>query len=316
MTERDRKVLAVVLALVVFGGFWFLVVGKKRSAIKTAEAAQVTAQQQLDQAKAAEIAAKSVAKVKPAAYSRLLRLGKAIPIDKDFESLLVQINDITVDSDVSFVSLTTSTADAEDAKLGGATGSTTCDVAPAAASATPATTTPATGAVATPAGATGSTAETWVGKDRDQAKAAAATASDDKNAEAEAAAAEAAACATSPTLTDLTANAAGLKSESFGLSFTGDFYNLKDVFNGIQDLVKVHNGRVSVTGRLLDINSIALAISTFPTLSATVQMTGYQLPSTPAAAEGAASGTTTPSASAPAAAATANNANAAAEGAQ
>lgn len=274
MTDRDKKVLAIVMAIVVLGGYWFLVLGKKRSAIKTAQEAQISAQAELESSKAAEQTALKVAKVKPAAYSKLLRLGKAIPADSDFQSLLVQVNDLTFKAGVTFKSLTSSAGNVPNV---GATGDTTCDAATGASgAATPAApaapASPATGA----SGATGSTAETWVGKDRDKAKDAVAK-SDSANAQSDAAS-KAVECANAPTLTDVAAKAAGLQAESYSLQFIGSFYDLKDVFNRIQNLVRVHNARVTVTGRLLDINSIALSVSEFPFLSANVTMTGYQLP--------------------------------------
>lgn len=274
MTERDQKVLAVVVALVVFGGYWFLVVGKKKSAIAEAQKAQVAAQAELDTARGAETAALTAAKVKPAAYSRLLRLGKAIPADKDFESLLVQVNNISVDSLVSFVSLSAAPSASTEIKPGGASETTTCDVTGAsggASAATPAS--PATGATG---GSTGSTAVSSVGKTRDAAKGAVAT-SDGANTASENAA-NAVSCDNSPTLTDIAATTAGLESEAYTFTFTGSFYRLKDVYNGLLDMVKVRNGRVSVSGRLLDINSIAMSVASFPELTATVQMTGYKLP--------------------------------------
>lgn len=298
MTERDRKVLAVVAALVVFGGFWFLVVGKKRSAISAAETAQITAQAELESAKAAEQQSKTVAKVKPVAYSRLLRLGKAIPVDEDFESLLVQVNDLSVDADVSFVSLSASTGQSA-AAASGATGQTTCDATAAAGASGATTASPTTGATGA-SGSTGSTAETWVGKSRDKADGAVVQ-SDQANS-GSAAASAAVDCTTAPTLTDIAASAAGLETQAYTFAFTGSFYNLKDVYDGILDLVEVRNGRVGVSGRLLDINSIAMTVSDFPDLSASVQMTGYKLPSSAAAAQGASSGAVTPNAATPAAA--------------
>jgi hypothetical protein len=276
MTERDQKVLAFVVAFVVLGGFWFLVVHKKQAAIKTAQEAQISAQADLDASKAAETEALGVAKVKPVAYSRLLRLGKAVPADNDFESLLVQVNDVTADAGVNFVSLTAAPSTATEI---GATGSTTCDATGASGATGGASgavaATPTTGATGT-TGASGSTAQTWVGKDRDKAKGAVA-ASDGANSSSSAAA-SAVDCANSPSLTDIAATAAGLESETYSLNFTGSFYDLKDVYNGLMDMVKVNNGRVKVTGRLLDINSIAMSVSTFPDLTASVQMTGYKLP--------------------------------------
>lgn len=266
MTDRDKKVLAIVAAIVVLGGYWFLVLGKKRSAIKEAEAAQVAAQAELAAAQTAEAAALKVAKVKPAAYSRLLRLGKAIPVDEDFESLLVQVSDVTEDAGVMFVSLQAADGNAPNV---GATGSTTCDsgASGGASGAAPAAS-PATGPTGS-TGASGSTAQSGFGKAVDKAEAARDAAN---------AASKAAECATAPTLTDIAAKAAGLQAEAYTLVFNGSFYDLKDVYNGLLDFVTVNNAKVGVTGRLLDINSISMAVSTFPFLTANVQMTGYKLP--------------------------------------
>ena len=266
MTDRDRKVLAAVIVLVVLGGFWFLVLGKKRGEIKTAQEAQTAAQTELAAAQAAEQATLKVAKVKPVAYSRLLRLGKAIPADSDFQSLLVQLNDVTTAADVDFVSLSVSAG--ADGTASGATGSTTCDVVTGATGEV----SPATGST----GETGSTSKTWVGKSVDKAEGSVAVIQ--RTNDATEAAAKAKACADSPTITDIVAQASGLKSTSYSLSFRGSFYNLRDVYNGILDLVEVHNERVKVTGRLLDIGSIQMAIEQFPALTATVILNGYQLP--------------------------------------
>ena len=153
MTDRDRKVLAVVLAVALLGGYYFLFYKKNATAISDAQAAQATAQEQLAAATAAEASARDTAKIKPVAYSRLLKLGKAVPSDPDFNSLLVQISDLSEDSDVAFLSLTAN----ESATAGGGTGDvggTVCDAG--ASGATGAT--PDAGAT----GASGSTASTWI----------------------------------------------------------------------------------------------------------------------------------------------------------
>jgi hypothetical protein len=306
MTDRDKKVLAVISALVVLGGFWFLVVGKKRSAIKEAQAAQLAATKSLEDAKAKEAASRLLAKVKPASYAKLVRLGKAIPDNDDFQSLLVQVNDLTDDANVSFISLTSSAQTAAAASTtpdAGSTAQTTsCDAGAAGATAA-ATATGSTGAAPTSStGGTGSTAKTWVGKDRDKAKAAAAAG----NANQAAAANATFDCSRAPTLTDLSAQKAGLTPISYSLNFKGSFYDLHDVYDRLLALVKVHNAKVKVTGRLLDINSIAMSVTDFPMLTAAVQMTGYRLPDEAAAA--AATASASAAASAATATATANGA--------
>lgn len=283
MTDRDKKVLAVVLALAVLGGYWFLVYGKNKGKIADAEAARAEAQQQLSAATAAEANAKNIAKIKPVAYSRLMKLGKAVPADDDFKSLVVQISDLSEDSDVAFLSLSANegASDGGSGPTAGVAG-TSCDVGSTGA-------TGASAAAPAPAGVTGasgSTAETWVGKSRDKAEDAAGKASTPSVED----------CAKSPTLTDISASAAGLKKYDYTFEFKGDFYKLHTVFDGILDMVKAHNGRVKVTGRLLDINSINLAVEAFPTLTASVELTGYSLPDPEeiAAAEAAAAAAAAP----------------------
>jgi hypothetical protein len=63
-------------------------------------------------------------------------------------------------------------------------------------------------------------------------------------------------------------------------------------------MVTVHNAHVGVSGRLLDINSIAMSVTSFPDLTATVQMTSYILPATEATEGAAADGAATPAAAA------------------
>lgn len=270
MTERDRKVLMAVIGLVLVGALWFLLISPKRAAVAEAEKAKADAQVSLDTAKQAEAAAKAVKIDKPEAYAKVIRLGAAIPADDDFNSLLVQVNDIADDADVSFVNLTVSTGGGSGQGATAGVGGTSCDADGSTSS------TGSTGAAPAPApaptGGTGSTAQTWVGKSRDKALNAKA------QTEASDAAAAQLACSTAPTLADLSAQAAGLPVYHYSLTFKGSFFDLDTMFGELLGMVKSHNGRVSVNGRLLDINGINLTVDNFPALNAAVQMTGYSMP--------------------------------------
>jgi hypothetical protein len=103
----------------------------------------------------------------------------------------------------------------------------------------------------------------------------------------------AATCADAPTLTDISAKAAGLKKYDYNFSFQGSFYKLHTIFDQILDMVEVHNGKVGVTGRLLDISSIDLNLGTFPNLNASVSMTGYSIPADTATGDSAAAAAST-----------------------
>jgi hypothetical protein len=275
MTDRDRKVLLIVVAFVLVAASWFLLISPKRAAVAEAQTARDNAAKELETAKQAEIAVKAVKIEKPEDYAKLIKLGAAIPTDDDFESLLVQFNDIANDANVEFSNLAASGGQAG-AGSTAAVGGSSCDTAPGAAPATEIAPSAATGAAST--AATGSTAQTWVGKSKEKAQDAAAAT------EAHDAAVQAASCASAPTLADLSAQAAGLTSIDYTLTFKGSFFDLDTMFGDILGLVKTHNGQVKVNGRLLDITTISLAIDSFPNLTASVQMTGYMLPAQAAAA--------------------------------
>ncbi len=263
MTDRDRKVLMAVLVLLLIGGLWFMLIKPKQAAVSEANAAKQEAQAALDSANAAEAAAKAVKLEKPEHYAKLVRLGAAIPADDDFASLLVQIDGLGLDHDVKLRDLAVAPGAA-----GGATaavGGTSCEDPGASGQTGEAASAPAS----TPA--TGSTSETWVGKSKDKAEDAAATAAA-RNAQT------AALCAKSATLADLSAKAAGLESTTYTLSFRGSFFDLDTFFGKLLGLVRTHNGKVTVNGRLLDITQINLSVQEFPMLSAAVQVTGYMIP--------------------------------------
>ncbi len=265
MTERDRKVLAVVLVLIVLGGFWFLVVHKKQTAISAAETELTTAQAEQASAKAALLQAKELSEVKPASYNKLVRLGKAVPNNDDFQSLLIQVNDISDDAKVNFVSLSANTGASGSGVAG--SGGTTCDSGSSSSTgASGATAAPAPAPEPAPTAATGSTGGS--------------TSATGSTGTSRTSSSKAASCSTAPTLTDITAKSAGLVKYEYSFVFDGSFFRLHTVFDNILELVKVNNGRVGVTGRLLDISSINITTKSFPELSATVAMTGYSIPPT------------------------------------
>jgi hypothetical protein len=276
MTDRDRKLLAIFAGIILLGGYWFLILGKKRSAVADAQSAKVSAQAQLDDAIAKESAGKAEKKHYPVSYSRVLRMGKAIPVNADFPSLLVQVNDIADETHVQFSSLTTTDGSATGTPAG-PTGTTTCEAQAGSDGASASTSTGgATGASA--AVVQPSAAVSGIGKTINTAKAGAATGSKDANRASASNTDIAAKCASSPTLTDVTAVASGLRLSTFNFTFEGSFYSLHNVFDGLLNMVRTNNGHIKVTGRLLQINNFNIQIKTFPVLEATVEMTGYALP--------------------------------------
>lgn len=305
VTDRDKKLLAIFAVVVILGGYWFLILGGKRSAVADAEKAVSEAQTALASAEAEAQQGQIEKKRYPVSYSRVLRMGKAIPVDSDYPSLLVQVNDITEDTGVNFMSLTVSEGTTETGADPGATGVvTTCEVTASTSTSTPGAS-PATGATSTaPTGATGSTAQSGVGKAQDQAEGAQGAANADGERAASTTESVAADCATAPTFNDVNTAAkdAGLSIYNYEFTFEGSFFDLYKVYDELLGMVRVKNGRINVTGRLLQINSINTTVKTFPELSASVSMTGYSLPiGTTIAAGATASGPAAAAAPAPAA---------------
>jgi hypothetical protein len=83
---------------------------------------------------------------------------------------------------------------------------------------------------------------------------------------------------------------AGFSTMPFSFGFKGSFFELGKFFNRLDRFVKVRNGNLDVTGRLLLVNSIALAPDTekgFPHLTADVTAASYLLPATEGLTAGA-----------------------------
>ncbi len=272
MTERDRKLLAIVVGVVLLAGFWLLFLGPRHEALKTAKADRASAQQELDTAKAA---AKNGAEEKKnfhISYAKLVRLGKAIPISVGEASLVVQLHDVARDSNVEMMSLSVGQGGTASDLPGGVDGQaqekTTCDDAPSGG----------TGAAGS-SSATGAAPSSDVGKTIEKAREGADAGSADANRAGESNADSTASCADAPTAADLHAVSQGLKVDTFELTFNGSFYDLHTFFKDMYDLVERRNARtLRIRGRLLSISKIDLTVDKFPLLEAKVTMTGYRLP--------------------------------------
>jgi hypothetical protein len=130
-----------------------------------------------------------------------------------------------------------------------------------------------------------------------------------------------AAGATAPAPTQLPPGAAvgsaGLPTEQFTFTLTGNFFHLADFFNRLQSFVTSRGSSLLISGRLMTINAINLAPATtgFPQITASVSATTYIVPASegtfggatpagPATAPPAQASTSSSSTGAPAAAIT------------
>lgn len=81
---------------------------------------------------------------------------------------------------------------------------------------------------------------------------------------------------------------AGFPIEPFTFTFQGSFFHLADFLGRLQRFVISSNQSLSVTGRLMTLNSISLAPSSgFPQITATISATTYLLPASQGLLNGA-----------------------------
>ena len=102
MTTRDRIALTVVIAAVLVGGFWFLVLGPQRSKA-TKLGAQLNKEQQRLTAAQSEVTQSRAARAEyPVNYATVARLGKAVPSTDDVPSLVYQLSSTAQTTGVDF----------------------------------------------------------------------------------------------------------------------------------------------------------------------------------------------------------------------
>jgi len=86
-----------------------------------------------------------------------------------------------------------------------------------------------------------------------------------------------------------TVGPAGFPIEPFTFTFQGNFFHLANFLGKLQRFVVANNRHVSVSGRLMTLNSISLGAGSqgFPQISATISATTYLLPASQGLLNGA-----------------------------
>jgi Tfp pilus assembly protein PilO len=271
MTERDKKILVLLLPMLLVLGYWFLILAPKRK-----EAGEVS--NQLTQAESKRDSAQSQLSHLMGAknsfatdYATVIRLGKSVPTSLDMASLMVQLNNAAKGTGIEFLKVDAGQRSAAPASssppAGGGSGPTAPGAAPAQS-------------------APGKTAQNAAGN------------VNSANAQngANAAAANGTGGATAAGSTGATtaggqqaSGAAGLDSVPLNFEFRGNFFNLADFFHRVKRFVRVVNDQIQVNGRLLTIDSLNFdATQSFPNIKANVSATVYLTP----AAEGVTDGAT------------------------
>jgi Tfp pilus assembly protein PilO len=259
ITQRDKKILMLLVPIGLIAAFWFLAFSPKRD-----EAASI--QEQLSQAQteqqAAESQAASVSGAKQnfaADYTTVIRLGKAVPSTVDMPSLLMQLDRAARGTGIDFDKVSTGERSA----------------APAPA----------------PSGGSGSgsgSAQSGPGKAKQAAQGAANQASNTGTLNG---AQPGGASSTTGTSGGASGAAApGLESIPLDFTFHGTFFDLADFFHRMKRFVRVANDNVVVRGRLMTIDSFNWKAEPqkWPYLTAEVHASVYLAPK----AEGVSAGAT------------------------
>jgi Tfp pilus assembly protein PilO len=290
LTDRDRRIMLILIPIVIVIAYWFLLLSPKRSDLSTARSEQHSAEQARDQAVAQANQLEHAKATFAADYATVVRLGKAIPAVVDSPSLLVQLDRASHGTHIDFDSVTFGTRAAatipvlqtQPASQPGGN---------AAAGGAPAQTGPGT-AVESAGNAvnSGNAASTNVNQ---------ASGGTDTT--------------TSTAPTTSTATTAGtpttpatLDSVPLTFSFKGTYFDLADFFHRVKRFVYVANNNIFVRGRLMTIDTLSFAPNTGSgpnppprgSLLATVGMTIYLSPADQgvtagATAQGPAGATTT-----------------------
>lgn len=255
LSDRDRKILMLIVPLVVVLGYWFLLLAPKREAASEAAALLATEQTRLADVEATATTVRAAKLNFARDYATVVALGKAIPTSVDMPSLLVQLEQAAKGTGIELDGVT----------IG--------ERAPAAGAAAAVGTPPAPGAPDPAATApSGAPAQSGPGQAAASAQGAATTA-----------APAAGATATTPAGDPAAAGApvtGGLESVPIEFNFKGSFFELADFFHRLKRFVYVDGKKVRVRGRLLTIDSVEYVADpeTFPSLAATVKASVFLTP--------------------------------------
>jgi Tfp pilus assembly protein PilO len=264
LTDRDKKIVVLLLPLVLVGAFWFLLLKPKRhEAAKLSD--QVTQAQEARDAAVAQANQLQAAKSKYASqYAEMVRLGKALPTAVDMPSLLVQLNAAAKGTGIQFGAITVGQRAA---------------AAPITSNTLP--------------NSTGSGAATAFGAAVQKARAANAAESSSAAQSSAASNAVGTTGATGPagasSASGATSTAPTLDEVPLSFKFGGSFTDLADFFHQLKRFVHVANDRINVQGRLITIDSLKFTATAFPDLEADVNATVYLTPKNDVASAAAAS---------------------------
>ena len=283
MTDRDRRILLIIVPIVILVAYWFLLLSPKRDELQTAKDDLAQAEQRRDTAVNRVAVLERARETFTADYAAVVRLGKAIPTSVDSASLLVQLDQAATATNTNLSSVQFGERQSgialpatapEPTGQEGATSESAQPEGNAAAGGVAAATGPGQAVEAAGEGAEG----------------------------AEAAQAPPAAEGTAPEAAPTQATPAGLDSVALTFVFQGTYFDIADFFHRIKRFVYVDDNRIFIRGRLATVDSVtftpgtdAAATSTTGEITGNVTATLYLTPrdqgatagATPAGPEGA-----------------------------
>ncbi|HYI80077.1 MAG TPA: hypothetical protein VEW67_04380 [Thermoleophilaceae bacterium] len=286
VTDRDRKIMLLLVPILVLGAYWFLLLSPKREEASTAA---VTLTEQVDRRDSAQAQVDSLDNARTdfaAGYGEIVRLGKAVPTTVDMPTILVQLDAAARGTNIVFTKITADEREpaiavaAPPAAPGAGDGSQPAAAAGAPAASAPGAATESAGNAVNSANGASSAADSGVNPADTQTSQ---PASDGALPVGGGTASVAAAGGT-------TTAAPGLDTVPITLEFIGTFFDLADFTHRIKRYVEASRGDVLVRGRLITIDGIEFKSEpdTFPRLTATLTATAYLAP----AAQGATAGAT------------------------
>jgi hypothetical protein len=262
MSARDRKIAMIVAPLLVMAGYWFLILGPKRSTAAQAGAALSKAEQRRDRSVSRVSQLDSEKARFGQDYEAVVKLGKAIPISFDMPSLIVQLDKAARGTRIRFDKISTATQGSQ----------------PGASSSPSGSSGPQSGSTgsqsnsskqsAPPAGPDGKAAAGGAGAESGPGRATETAGNKVNKANSQSAAGEKGATAPGAGSAGSGGSAAapgtgsaqgpappGLVGVPLTFTFTGSFFELADFFHALKRFVRAGNNRIEVRGRLMTVDS-------------------------------------------------------------
>jgi hypothetical protein len=255
LTDRDRKIVVILVPVLVLAAYWFLVMSPKRQETSKLGDQLAQAQSDRDQARGDLQQVQSAKSSFATDLASLVKVGKAVPTSVDMPSLIVQLDRAAKGTGIRFQEIRAGERTAAPSSASGSSSSSGSS---------------GSGAPASAAG--GQSASTGPGKAAENANEAKQTADNS------AAAGSGSSSSSSSASGASGSSAPGLDTVPLDFTFKGSFFDLADFLHKLKRFVRVANGRLDVRGRLMTVDGFTLEATNFPAITAHVQGTVYLAP--------------------------------------